>query len=86
MALILRADGAGMAIFAHDSLLIAIVDRSFSVFIHVCDLLPFCVNENRTQTILRAVFWRRCGDLNPSAGGTDLPHSSVSGIFELSGI
>ena len=59
---------------SHDSLLIAIVDRSFSVFIHVCDLLPFCVNENRTQTILRAVFqWRRCGDLNPSAGGTDLP-------------
>ena len=40
----------------HDSLLIAIVDRSFSVFIHVCNLLPFCVNENRTQTILRAVF------------------------------
>ena len=30
--------------------------------------------KNRTQTILRAVFqWRRCGDLNPSAGGTDLP-------------
>ena len=40
----------------HDSLLIAIVDRSFSVFIHVCNLLPLCVNENRTQTILRAVF------------------------------
>ena len=43
--------------------------------------------KNRTQIILRAVFWRRCGDLNSCAGLKPTYRiSSASGISELSGI